>query len=343
MPGAPGQACSPEVRRHGEAWSGKPYRISGPYTHENLSVFLVHSDSQDERGFVTLDEGLMTGLVQIAEKPEEQVSELSIENQSDRPLYLQEGERLEGGKQDRTIISSLVNPPKSGRVAVPTACIEQSRWHEGKTGARFGFTINDALAPKGVRGAGKIENDQGKVWCCVAVQKTNARSLLKAANTNSSANEMLDSPQVKRISDRCAEALASVLSAHPDAVGVAIVVNGQIEEVNVYPSHALLEKLFPRLVRSYALQAALLKSLHKDKALPAPGEIARFMKEGQEKSSRAKKVATHNEVQVKELEGNKFKCTTYYNGSLVHWQIMKKNRAQGSGAAAGSDIVGGEW
>jgi hypothetical protein len=311
---------------------GVACHVSGPYTHENLSVFLIHSRRQDRRNFLTLPEGLKEKTVRITEKEEEEVGELLIDNQSDRPLYLQEGERLQGGKQDRTIIASLVVPPHSGKMVVPTACIEQSRWVEGTAGKKFGFTLNGALAPKGVRGAAKVENSQRKVWACVEVQKMSGQARLKTRNTNSSANEMLDSPQAQQISNRYAKELNGPLSRHGDAVGVVIVINGQIEEVNVYPSHALLSKLYPRLVRSYALQAALLKDQAKATEPLTPAQIARFMREGKEKSATKKMISTANEARVQELEGNKFICTTRYKGDMVHWQLMKKN-----GLADGED------
>src|SRR5262249_33812853 len=188
---------------------GASYRVSGPYAHENLTVFLLHADRQDERDYLTLDEGLREGLVTIAEQAQERVGALQIENRSDRPLSLQEGERLQGGKQDRTIIASLVIPPHSGQTSVPTFCVEQSRWVEGDRGRQFGFTVNAALAPKGVRGAAKVEGSQRGVWGCVGVQKVSAQARLKAPNTNSSVNEMLDAPQVRTVSDEFANALGA--------------------------------------------------------------------------------------------------------------------------------------
>ncbi len=38
-------------------------RVTGPYVHENMAVFLIHADQQDKRDFLTLDEGLTKGLV----------------------------------------------------------------------------------------------------------------------------------------------------------------------------------------------------------------------------------------------------------------------------------------
>ncbi|HLW64374.1 MAG TPA: DUF6569 family protein, partial [Gemmataceae bacterium] len=186
---------------------GASFQIQGPFTHQDLTVFLLCSSHQDTQDFLTLDEGLKEGLVTITEQEQEQVRALLIENQSDRPLYLQEGERLVGGKQDRTIVSSLVIPPKSGKTSVPTFCVEHSRWTEGEKGKKFGFSVNPALAPKGVRGAAKVEGSQDRVWGCVAAQKVSASKTLNCPNTNSSVNEMLDAPQVRSISQEYAAAM----------------------------------------------------------------------------------------------------------------------------------------
>jgi len=306
---------------------GRAVRITGPHSHENLTVFLVHSDAQDERDFLTLDEGLTKGLVKIAELEQEQVGQLHVDNQSDRPLYLQEGERLQGGKQDRIIAATVVLPPHSGKAAVPSFCIEQSRWTEGDKGRSFGYTLNSALAPKGVRGAAKFENDQQSIWKAVAVQKGTGKSLALADNTNSSANELLDAPRVRKLSDACVEALVGVLKEQADVIGFAVVLNGQIEEVNVYPNSALLGKLYPRLLRSYALQAVMLKG-QKDDAETTATDVVSFLKTEKEVSSKNRVIDRLNEAQIRELSANRFQCTTRHQGQPVHWQLMKQNAAE---------------
>jgi hypothetical protein len=320
---------------------GSDLQVSGPHAHKNLTVFLVHADKQDERDFLTLDEGLPKGLVKISELEQERVNALQIDNRSDRPLYLQEGERLSGGKQDRIIITSLVIPPHSGPTPAPTFCIEQSRWREGLSGKSFGFTANGALAPKGVRGAAKVESAQDGVWECVHGQKVTAVSTFKAPNTNSSGNEMLDAPQVQKISDEYAAGLAAALEKQPDAVGVAVVINGHIEEVNVYPNHALLRKFYPRLIGSYAVQAAMLKDQAKTAKPPTPADVVRFMQEGDEKSKEEKTVSNGNATCIRELTGNKFECTTRFKDQVIHWQMLKKNGIDGGGER--NARLGSKW
>jgi hypothetical protein len=319
------------------------YRITGPLIHQNLAVFFLCSDKQDDRDFLTLDEGLKKSLVSIKEQEHEQVQELQIENTSDRPLFLQEGERLQGGKQDRIIVASLVVPPKSGKMSVHTMCVEHDRWTEGSRGKTFYFTANAALAPKGVRGAAKVNSDQGEVWACVRGQKAAAIADGYATMefANSSVNELLDDPKVRTISDDYARALAEVPSdmGGKAVVGAAIVVNNQVEEVNVYLNHALFHKLYPRLIQSYALQAAMLKDKGKVTTPVTTETVASFLRAG-EKSKKENSLDSRNKLQVRELDGEGFECTTRYNDAVIHQQVFKKN---GKADPARAAALGSDW
>ena len=324
---------------------GTAYRVQGPVAHEDLTVFLLCTGREDDSDFLTLDEDLEAGLVTITEQERERVGALQIENRSDRPLYLQEGERLVGGKQDRTIISSLVIPPHSGQTSVPTFCVEHSRWVEGNKGREFGFSVNPALAPKGVRGAAKVEGSQARVWGCVEAQKASAQKTLHCPNTNSSVNEMLDSPQVQVISEEYAVALGQALDRpeNADAVGMAIVYNGQIEEVNVYPNRALFRKLFPRLIRAYAVQAALLKDQHEGREAGQPRR-GRPVPSGRRRQVADEARPRRPQRHPGERAGRRrFQCTTRFDGRPIHWQVMAKNREGGGAAAAGAAVLGSDW
>jgi hypothetical protein len=246
---------------------GTRYRITGPYSHENLSVLLLHAHEQDRRTFLTLEEGLKRGVVRVTEKTQEQVNELQIDNTGDDYLFLQEGDRVQGGKQDRTIYASFVVPPHSGPLPLPAFCVERSRWTAGAHGNQFVHTKSGALAPKEVRRAAKVQKDQGQVWLEVQNQKQLAAERALALNTNSSLNETLDAPKVQDSVAPFAAALNPVAEQHDDAVGVAIAINGDVEEINVYPNHRLFGQQYPRLLQAYGLQAVL------DKDRPGPHPV----------------------------------------------------------------------
>lgn len=299
--------------------------LSKPFSHENLTVFLLHGKDRSKANYVTLDEGLAKKLITVSEKKNEQVSELVIENTSDRPLFLQEGDRLSGGKQDRIIVTSLIVPAKSGKMPLPTFCIEQSRWTEGKKGKQFGNANNPVLAAQQVRIAAKVtpmRGGQHAVWRNVAILKADAMKKLDADNKNSSLNETYSSKKVIEICNACSKKLDGIVKPHKDVIGFAIAINGEIEEVNVYPNHQLAAKLYPRLVQSYAVQAALAKDEKKKPKEVKADDVSKFLVSTKQKGKRTEKVNADNSLRVTEHE-KFFRCVTEYKGMKVHQQWLK--------------------
>jgi hypothetical protein len=256
---------------------GATYRVTGPYKHENLAIYLLHSADQDPVEYITLEEGLRSSIVKVTEKDQERVNELMIENTGDQPLFLQEGDRIQGGKQDRIIYASHVVPPHSGKMPVSSFCVEQGRWTAGAGGKNFAGNFNPVLAPVSVRQAAKVQNNQGYVWAAVAGQKALSQARGLSSNSNSSLNETLDAPKVKQLSDQFTTALKDVLEKQADAKGLAIALNGQIVEINEYPNHQVLSKLYPRLLGSYALEAVLHKEEAKGTRTPQAADVCAYM------------------------------------------------------------------
>jgi hypothetical protein len=101
-------------------------RISGPVTHENLAVYFIHGPSAAGKVPLTLEEALAKRTVQVRETGN--VNELEIENLGNEEVFIQSGDIVKGGQQDRTLMVSLVLPPKSGRVPIASFCVEEGRW-----------------------------------------------------------------------------------------------------------------------------------------------------------------------------------------------------------------------
>jgi hypothetical protein len=100
--------------------------VAGPFTHENLSIFVLRgADSFDGSRFIPLDEALEQKCVIVHETGN--VGQLEIENLSEAlDLYVQAGDVVKGGRQDRTLGVDFVLPAKSGRVPVPSFCVLRS-------------------------------------------------------------------------------------------------------------------------------------------------------------------------------------------------------------------------
>ena len=163
---------------------GKPegdWRLLEPVTYENLSVFpVVSSSSYDTSWFLTLDEGLASGEVQVREQGSEEmvrnrdgvirpthsngasVNQLVLINRNKRPLLLLAGELVSGGKQDRIIGKDRVVPAGSEPLPLDVFCVEHGRWSSGAN-----FTDAKTIVHPSVREQATFQQDQTRVWNAV--------------------------------------------------------------------------------------------------------------------------------------------------------------------------------
>src|SRR5258708_6870186 len=150
------------------AKAGQP-TVTGPFAHENLAVFLLHgADRLKDKNYLTLQEALDQKIVIVHETGN--VNELSIENISiDKEVYIQSGDIVKGGRQDRTIAMDFIAPPKSGQMPINAFCVEHGRWAQRGAEAADRFSSsNDAIAGKELKLAAKQRMDQSAVWRQVA-------------------------------------------------------------------------------------------------------------------------------------------------------------------------------
>src|SRR5712692_4269912 len=98
----------------GEAAPG--YRVSGPFTHENLSLYFVHGEADKGPVPLTLEEALGKQRIRVDETSK--VNELSLENLGDEEVFVQDG----------VIGVSILVPGRSGKIPISSFCVEQGRW-----------------------------------------------------------------------------------------------------------------------------------------------------------------------------------------------------------------------
>lgn len=108
------------------ARADEPAKVSGPHTHENLSIFFVHGKSADGPVPLTLEEALAKGFVEVHET--DTVSQLVVENKGKEEVFVHAGDIVKGGRQDRVVTASFVIPAQSKKIEVPVYCVEAGRW-----------------------------------------------------------------------------------------------------------------------------------------------------------------------------------------------------------------------
>ena len=125
-------------------------RLSGPYTHDNLSVYFIHSDQDvDNEPLLILAEALEKDLLVVHETGN--VGELAVENLCDYPVFIQAGDIVKGGRQDRVLAYDLIVYPDDGVTPIPSYCVEQGRW--SRRGGESDAEFSQLQEPLGIQGA----------------------------------------------------------------------------------------------------------------------------------------------------------------------------------------------
>jgi hypothetical protein len=236
--------------------------VSGPFTHGNLTIYLLHGpDVMPGKTILTLQEGLAQKTAVVHETSD--VNELAVENNSaDALLFIQSGDIVKGGKQDRAIAFDMLLPPKSGRVALGSFCVEHGRWQQrgGEAFAMFG-SCTDQIIGKDLKAAviGNRAEKQGDVWKEVSKAQmqlaSNVGGSVAAAASPSSLQLSLENKQVQEKLTAYEKAIAGAVEGKSDVIGMALCVNGKVEGAEVYGSAALFGKLWPKLLKSAATDA----------------------------------------------------------------------------------------
>lgn len=291
--------------------------VSGPYSHSNLSVFLLQGKDQvDTRRIVTLADAMEQKKIVVHETSE--VNLLSVENVSeDADVFIQTGDIVKGGKQDRIMAFDMLVPAKSAKLPIPSYCCESGRWTKrgGEDDSRFAFSTENAggqgfkLAVQGVGGAA---GGQGEVWNQVKkAQMKLAGSVGKPVNGDSATSLQLtlENKDLLAKLEGYDKALAKVLEGKNNVIGFAVAINGKVTGAEVFGSSALFQKVWPRLLNAAAVDA--LANQEKDKKFePVSSEdVEKFLARGvQEKGTEMRLAAAQQARQQdglrRQLEAN---------------------------------------
>jgi hypothetical protein len=235
------------------------FKFTGPYTHDNLTVFLLHGpDLLKDRKFLTLQEALEKHQAIVHETGN--VNALAVENlSSDGEVYIQSGDIVKGGQQDRVIQYDVILSPHSGKIPLASFCVEHGRWHgRGEENSSYFASSGYALSDKELKLAAKYKHSQQQVWS--QVESTRARlksgvgTPLRTAS-ESSLQLTLEAPEVQESIEPFVQKLSAIIKDKPDAIGFAYAINGQVNSAEVYATHALFVKLWPKLLRASAVEA----------------------------------------------------------------------------------------
>ena len=324
-----GRSQTPETKAKPTTSNGN-YRLSGPYTHKNLTIFLIHGKEQmPGKTFLTLQEALAQKKVIVYETKD--VNELAIRNLSNQDVYVQAGDVVRGGEQDRMISIDFIVPPRSRRIPIEAFCVESDRWEKrGNENAASFSASENVVATKDLKLAAKRSNSQSAVWENVKVAQakigSNVNVAVLDASAPSSYEMAVNNSIVVATGNEYVKALSGIVRNKPDVIGYVFAINGHVNSADVYASRPLFLKLWPKLLKANAVEA--ISELDQAKAAePITNEtVHTFLADSERATAKTKDVSQRVKLVTREDDRNIFFETVdgADKGNWVHRNYIRK-------------------
>ena len=250
-------------------------------SHANLAVYFVHGASAGGPVPLTLQEALAKGQVQVVETG--RVNELQIENTGAEQVFIQAGDIVKGGKQDRVLTVSFLLPANSGRLPIASFCVEQGRWSaRGKEDQAKFSSAGEAmpsrsallamaapppdrrprpqpqggpndwqLARRHARRRASTTRSQASSARFGTRSPPRQKKLSQGLNAPVASPQSASSLQLALENEKLKEARTAYIGAlqpagekDADIVGYVVAINGKMSAANLYPSNALFRKMW---------------------------------------------------------------------------------------------------
>jgi hypothetical protein len=229
--------------------------LGHPQFHASLGVFplLAPEGDPEEMDYLTLDEALQAGRVHVSETSEAgSVPELLLENTGEKPVLLADGEELVGAKQNRVLNLSILAPAVA-TVVIPVSCVEAGRWRhtsthfrtEGRAHFAEGRAAKAEQVTASLRERGSYRSDQGAVWDAIERKSMRMRSRSETAAMS----------RIYEDHDLRLQAYDEAFATVPRQVGAVFAIGGEIRGLELFDFPVTFARLFPKLLKSYALDA----------------------------------------------------------------------------------------
>jgi hypothetical protein len=228
-------------------------QIGEVQAYKNLTAFPVLSNRLSALDYITLDEALKQGFIEIAEIDKDgSVPELKLTNKSEKMILILDGEELVGAKQNR-IVNTTMLIPRMEVTVIPVSCVEQGRWvyktekffSEERLASPALRAMKAEHVHHTVRESGDYRSDQGAIW-----QQISEKATRRGAKSNSMAMAEIynqDKPEL--------EGYLKHFRLVESQVGAVFLINGKVVGMDCLGKTDTFAKVFKKLVESYALDA----------------------------------------------------------------------------------------
>jgi hypothetical protein len=245
-------------------------RLGSPQTAGQLTMIPLSSEVPSRLRYLTLGEALAQKLVDVTEVGASgHVPEVQVTSRAADPVLFLDGDALVGARQNRVLNLTVLVAAHSTTV-VPVSCVEAGRWSPSTPSFSAGDALHFARARAAkmadvsgsMRRTGAKRSNQGGVWQDMAAYGAEFR-VVTSSGAMQDIFESVRAP-VENVVER--------LGIEPGQRGAAFVVDGELLGLDVLSSAAAFAHVFPKLVRSYAVEGQRRSGPAADKTPTAPAE-----------------------------------------------------------------------
>lgn len=258
------------------------FRVDGPFTYDNLSVYRVHDGAAQASAPLDVGTAVKQGLVKFHSSINSGVS-VTADNLSDRAVFVQFGTLLVGATQDQVVGTEYILPPRSIGTPIHIFCVEKGRWEPRAGEDAASYSTTGALLPSGMAHLAMLAGSdhssvadrlrQIGVWMNVDDIQRNLSDVtgIPIEQSTTSLPATLKNPALESAERPYLAALRTKYQEDPDIFGVVFAVNGKLQSADIYSSGDLFRQMWPQLLRTAAIEAIAAKG----NALQTPPESGR--------------------------------------------------------------------
>ena len=257
------------------------FNVSEPVEKNNITAFFLSSIEKNNNKYLSFSEAIAKNQVQISEVNKKGlVTKLSISNKSSDNIIILNGELIIGSqiRQDR-IVDNTVLIPGYATVLINTFCGEQYRWSpklSNKISTPESLYFSSGRANNAADTNTKLSK-QCRIWSEISEK-------ISDFNVKSFTNSVDQIYKKKKVN---VEEIVNFFKIPSEAVGVALGINHQLVNIDIFSNNCMLQIYLPKIIRSIALDS--FKKISKKSYLKKK-DVHRFLRQIHQANKQKRKV-----------------------------------------------------
>ena len=257
------------------------FNVSEPVEKNNITAFFLSSIEKNNNKYLSFSEAIAKNQVQISEVNKKGLlTKLSVSNKSSNNIIILNGELIIGTqiRQDR-IVDSTVLIPGYATVLINTFCGEQYRWSprlSNKISTSESLYFSSGRANNAADINTKLSK-QCRIWSEISEK-------ISDFNVKSFTNSVDQIYKKKKVN---VEEIVNFFKIPSEAVGVALGINNQLVNIDIFSNNYMLQIYLPKIIRSIALDS--FKKISKKSYLKKK-DVHRFLRQIHQANKQKRKV-----------------------------------------------------